>query len=736
MAWYERPVRMMRLDYIDRLARMREVDLDALARSKAEEWHINCEWVIGTPGTAPGLGYYVTFDTPKFEKYPALGDFDLIRSYLPHARKYGIHVLAYINAHWFSYDFADANPGWEQLLADGTPYGRVSPLYGCGTTFCVNSGWRDWAQDLMIEVMKTGIDGIFLDGPVVYPGCCYCPSCREKFKARFGAEIPPAEDWADESYKDFIEFREDSMAGFLADCRSSMKSVNPDGVIFLNGGSWHAGAWRVARDIEKVGEFEDFNGAEAFFHPGPRNHPLHFWSLAAKHLVAGGKPAVVFSHHALGSWHYVPLPPIETQLAIAQTVACGANPWIAIFDYALDGSRELALQPVREIQGFLERHEDYYAGSESAADIALLYSRQTSTYYISALEELYGEQGSGQERDLIADIGSGKKIVPTDRDARSRGMDWKKRKQICDELHGNTYLGYFTALAREHIPFDVILDKDLSVEGLSKYRVLILPNTACLSDSQIEAIEAFAEKGGGILAEFETGWYDERGRRRPENPLGRLLGVDSVEGLMPPAAGEEYIKVKAPMPSFNPEQLIARPQFSLIVSPSDRSDMSDTSDATALLFMERIGQLYSALKGETGYPALVTSSKAVYLPALVGEFYARYRMWEYQALIGNAVRSLYGKPLPLQADCPQTVEIELRRQPGRLLIHLVNNTGDMQRPMSEIIPLRDIRISIQSDPIKRVYSLWSRADLAFTQEDGIVGFALPNLGLYEVVVLE
>ena len=721
MKWYERPVRMMRLDYIDRLSSMKDADLDALARSKAQDWHINCEWVIGTPGIAPGLGHLVTFDTPKFEKYPALGDFDLIRAYLPHARKYGIRVLAYINAHWYSYDFADAHPGWEQLLADGTPYGRVSPLYGCGTTFCVNSGWRDWAQELAVEIMKTGIDGIFLDGPVVYPGACYCPSCREQFQARFGFEIPPAEDWSPTSgWREFIEFREDSMARFLADCRSAMKSVNPEGVIFLNGGSWHAGAWRVARDIEKVGEFEDFNGAEAFFHPGPRNHPLHFWSLAAKHLVAGGKPAVVFSHHALGSWHYVPLPPIEAQIAVAQTVACGANPWIAIFDYALDGSRELALEPIREIQGFLEKHDDYYAGSESAADIALLYSRQSSTYYISELDELFGEQRSGQERDLIADIGPGKKVV-----------DWKKRKQICDELHGNTYLGYFTALAREHIPFDVILDKDLSTQGLSKYKVLVLANAACLSDSQVAEIKAFAEKGGGILAEFETGWYDELGRRRSENPLAHLLGVASIENLMTPAAGEEYIKVKTPMKSLNPGQLIARPQFSLQIAPC-----LPLTHHSSLIFMQRIGQLYSALKGETDYPAVIENPHAVYFPSLTGEFYARYRMWEYQALIGNAVRRLYGEPLPIEVDCPQTVEIELRRQPNRLLIHLVNNTGDMQRPMSEIIPLRDIHISVRTQPIKRVHALRAQTDLQFSQEEGVVSFSLPNLGLYEVLVLE
>ena len=143
LKWHERPVRMMRLDYMDALDRMKDADLDALARSKRDDWNINCEWIVGTPGIAPGLGYYTTFDTPKFEKYPALGDFDMLRDYLPHARRYGIHVVAYLNMHWFAYDFADAHPGWEQITADGVAYGRKNPLYGGGTTLCVNGGWRD-----------------------------------------------------------------------------------------------------------------------------------------------------------------------------------------------------------------------------------------------------------------------------------------------------------------------------------------------------------------------------------------------------------------------------------------------------------------------------------------------------------------------------------------------------------------------------------------------------------------
>lgn len=45
--------------------------------------------------------------------------------------------------HWFTEKLADAHPGWEQLTASGKAYGRLHPLYGNGTTSCVNGPWRD-----------------------------------------------------------------------------------------------------------------------------------------------------------------------------------------------------------------------------------------------------------------------------------------------------------------------------------------------------------------------------------------------------------------------------------------------------------------------------------------------------------------------------------------------------------------------------------------------------------------
>ncbi|MCC6442406.1 MAG: beta-galactosidase trimerization domain-containing protein [Armatimonadetes bacterium] len=723
MKWWERPVRMMRQDYITDLQRVKEVDLDALARRKREEWHINCEWVIGTPGVAPGLGWQTTFDTPKFPKFEALGDFDLVRSYLPHARKYGIHVLAYLNMHWFSYDFAEAHPGWEQVRADGSAYGRHYPLYGNGTTLCVNSPWRDWAFDMIREAIKTGIDGCFLDGPVIYPGCCYCPACREKFRQCYGQPIPEAEDWNNPLWKDFIDFRENSMADFLRDAQSAMREIDPQGVVFLNAGSWHGGGWRVARDMEKVGPYQNFNGAEAFFHPGPDDHALLFWATAAKHLVAGGKPAVVFSHHALGSYHYIPLPPVEAALSVAQAVACGANPWFAIFDYAMDHSAEKSIAPMRRINGFLEARDEYFTRTESAADIALLYSSNSNKYYLSEQAEMYRDPGTGREQDLIADTGTGEIQI-----------NWSVRKSICDAVQGNAYLGYFNALTRAHLPFDVILGSGLNAEDLKRYRVLILGNASCLSDDQIAAVLGFVDAGGSVMAEFETGEYDERGQKRMENPLRALFGVRSVDGMFAPATAEEYIRADAHdiTSAFGDGEWIPRPVFVLKARP-----MQDATTPAEVL--APIGQVYTAPQGGSGYPAVIArqagQGRTVYFPHLLGDFLGRSKIHQAEDLITGAVEWAYNAPLPLSCDAPPSLQVELRRQGDRLLVHLVNNTGDMQRPITQTIPIRDITLRLPWQGIARAYRLSDMSGLPARIEAGSLEISVPVVELYEVVVI-
>jgi len=719
--WFEKPVRMMRWDLLGEYTKIKQFDLDSWAKEKKEKWHINCDWIVGTPGSAPGAGYLTTFAAEGFERYPGFEDFDSIREYLPYAHKYGIKVVVYLNMHWYSYEFASKYPGWEQLTSTGEPYGRVHPLYGNGTTLCVNSPWRDWAFRLVQETAKTGVDGIFLDGPVVYPDCCYCVHCQDEFRDEHGNEIP-REDWKNDLWKRFLLFREDSMARFLRDARENLKEVNPDGVIFLNAGGYRASGWRVARDVQKVGPYQDFNAAEEFFHPAPSPHKLFASALMAKYLEAGGRPAVVFTHHALGEWHYKFLPSWEVKLAIAQTIACGANPWFAFFGRARDQD-ESGVQAVGEIQGFQERNEQYYEGTKSAASIAIHSSAQTSTFYTSEQSEVYRDTWTGKEQDLIADLGTG-----------ASAIDWARRKHICETLLEDTFVGYTSILFRQHLPFDVILDDNMTDEGLKRYRTLILPNSACLSDSQARAIEAFVKSGGRLIASFESGLFDELGNLRGIPALDRVLGVKERQGMFPAMLFENYMRVTSRYADLPAGLLLPRPPFCLKVTPA-------ASTETPVLFLEPIQSLYMPLTAESPYPALILNNcgegRTAYLPQLIGSFYATHRMEDIERLIASTIREMDGAA-SIRVRAPPTVLVDVRTQEpsNRTIVHVINCSGDMQRPVTEILPVEGIEIELKNTKIRKAKTLTDGQGLELTRERDRVKMILPRLEFYEVIVTE
>ena len=60
----------------------------------------------------------------------------------------------------------------------------------------------------------------------------------------------------------------------------------------------------------------------------------------------------------------------------------------------------------------------------------------------------------------------------------------------------------------------MITEEQLSAEALARYRALILPNTSCLPDAALAAIRAYVAAGGGLLASYESGRFDETGLQR------------------------------------------------------------------------------------------------------------------------------------------------------------------------------------------------------------------------------
>jgi hypothetical protein len=78
------------------------------------------------------------------------------------------------------------------------------------------------------------------------------------------------------------------------------------------------------------------------------------------------------------------------------------------------------------------------------------------------------------------------------------------------------------------VPFHLVFDEQL--QDLTKYKVLILANCECLSDSQLSLLRDYVERGGALVVIGQTGLYDEW--RRVRNTPGLDGMVDRQEAAL------------------------------------------------------------------------------------------------------------------------------------------------------------------------------------------------------------
>ncbi|HSV94191.1 MAG TPA: alpha-amylase family protein, partial [Desulfobacterales bacterium] len=652
-----------------------------------------------------------------------VGGRDYLREYVPHAHAAGLRVLAYVNLHWFSYVFADAHPGWEQLLADGRAYGRVNPLYGNGTTLCVNSAWRDWAYLLLAETLRTGVDGAILDGPVVFPGACHCPSCRALFRERTGAEPPTGDEAEPGALRQWQDFREWSMERFVDGARQAVQSVDPEGIVFTNAGGWTLSTV-VARHPWRLEAHQHLTGAEEFVHFGAPREDLLDTSVMAKFLSAGRNPAVVFSDHALGSWHYVGMTPADLKREFYQTVSGGASPWIAVFTPALMHQRAKTMDVVAESWGFLERHEALFEGDRSAARVAVLRSETTASSYLSAQPGLLTGMGVATEKDLIATA------------RRESAADRVALRRKCSELESQEFRGWCYLLTRQHVPFAVIREADLAAASLARFDLVVLPNAACLSDAQLAALEAYRAAGGRVVSTFETGWYTPHGELRPAGTGGMGVPRPRELAMFAPATFEEYAEITAAgaaLAGFDARELLPRPEYAL------RTGVPEGSEALAF-YLNPIGFHYRSPTGLSSHPMLLSGTAGsgwTTFQCLPGAEWMRFKVPQWERLAGSVVRRLLGDLVQLETDAPATVQVEIRAQddPRRLLLHIVNNTGDGVFPLAAVLPAGRAVAQVRCERPTRAWSTSGR-EPAWSWQHGRLRLEIDVREQYEIVALE
>jgi hypothetical protein len=293
---------------------------------------------------------------------------------------------------------------------------------------------------------------------------------------------------------------------------------------------------------------------------------------------------------------------------------------------------------------FYKKHRDLYVGTEDLASVAVLRSHPSITYH-----------NAGAQLSAI----------------------------LVEQ-----------ALIQARIPFHLYFDEHLDDLSPSRCKVLILPNSECLSDDQLGSIRRFVEAGGGLIATERAGLYDSWRRLRVEPGLRGL-----VDHQVPARDYEETV-VASPVESGSP----ARKQSGL-------------GRVAYLPQIEFDGPLPAA------QPYF----------SIGRQFWKRPKNWE--ELI-DAIRWAAQGEVPLQVAGPDFLIANLTEQPDqrRRLLHLVNYDASHTSAIEGI----DVRCAVPQGQAASAVTCYSAkpdagAPLEFHTEGSEVVFRVPKLNVYCVV---
>lgn len=652
------------------------------------------------------------FESEVAEKVPR----DYLAEYLPAAHKKGLKVIVYQNAHWCSDIFAKKHPDWVQVNSKNQP---IITGYGSGNIFCVNGPWGDWLVSVISDLAKYEIDGVFLDGPFFVQNGCYCNYCREKFRKIYKSEIPSHPDIRKENGRKFYEFRVESVKGLLKRVRLALRTVRPGTVLYLNGNQYSP-TTLMGLDNRVLSKYQDILGAEGgyLFKPlytKPSEVPIWKPGATAKLLEtqSEGKPTVVFIASTHQPWWRYQLTEIETKLLFAQTLANGANPWyfLDVADINKPGSRITS-----KMNLFIRKYSSYLSRTTSIAKTALLWSNTSANYFSAKIwpGDFVTENTFAEEKSLV---------------------DYSK-----------CFQGYYDILVRKHILFDVIDEHTLvNSKKLNQYQVLIIPNCYCMSKKEVRAISTFVKDGGKLISTFLTSLYDEYGKIQENLQLAELFGIKFQEDIIGPLF-YDYVETKQNFLSSELSQLvIPAPRYTAKVDLTTGNEMAH--------FLKPVKSRYASLPSTSINPAVIINKygkgKSLYFSGNFDEGYVNYEIPEWKELLGSWVELSLIQEAKI-TNAPETIEINVRyqKEDNRLIIHLINYTGEMSRPIEKIVPINNIEINVNmnrsavhydtNQPIQRIKALFTDKEIPFKHDhsSGYINFKLPRLEVYEVVVVE
>jgi hypothetical protein len=320
------------------------------------------------------------------------------------------------------------------------------------------------------------------------------------------------------------------------------------------------------------------------------------------------------------------------------------------------------------------------------------------------------------------------------------------------------YAGWAESLTEAHIPFEALIASGIDRENIKKYKKIILPDAACLSDSQIDILKDFVKEGGHLIVTASSSLYDETSAKRKDFGLNEIMGLRFKEFL---------------------SSIDSLSMISVVLPGVAKKNLSFNGNAVLVDKMKDDITVLSRIK-ETGSPAITISKYGegdvtyiafspgirYYMPKIgggrIGEggSWNEIRMSEYKNLIVALSTQKIVLPLITENIPPEIiVNTFVHNYKGYkgILIHMLNCLGtkfdkiltvppdisfeflEYPSPNKIIDNGKLMKIKVMDNDIKRAYLIspdFSQVvSLDCRMTNGYCEIMIPDIGRYQVIYL-
>ena len=669
------------------------MDIDAWA----DYWHSVKADIVFVSVT--GILAYYPSKVPFHRHGKFLNDRDFFGECVAAAKKRGMRVVARMSPDLNWGDALAAHPEWAMRHKDGSVQfsGEEPRLF---KTCMFTSYMDDYIPAIIREVnSEYDVDCFYANG---WPPLGSLPECHCAVCANLPASSTPAYWRAFTNRVLSLWTRYDAIA----------KEKKPDSFFFANSGGNVRGGPNLDRLGKTLAWFQADNQGRTYEEPA-------IWGCSLQgrvcNAVLDGKFAAnVTAAYSTGNpgWRNLSKNPEEARMWLSQTSASGMVPYFHFIGAETGRGEDLRWQKVgSDYFDWTARHDAHLATRRSVANIGVVIGQGTQLLY------------------------------PGPKTSHSRAYMQE------------TTQGIYEALLRGRFAFDFVHEDRLEPERLAKYRALLLPNVAMLSDRQCDQLRAYARAGGSLMASFETGLYDENLEPRTDFGLADLFGASKAGDAIGTNGNPYYARIADQAANQAAESAAQHPILSgftgtnWLPGAQNRVPLKPVTDSLLTVvpgFVRYPPELAYPPVSHTSEPAVVLresgSSRTAWLAGDVERTDWITGHGDLLRLLHNTIRWVRHNESPVAVEGPGFLEMFCWETRPGYAVHLLNysNANAFHGWLQSVEPVGEQRIAMKLPTgagVRSVELLKAEHPVPFHFEGQVLHFKVPSVGDYEVAAI-